>query len=92
MERKDGNHTMRKKIEPFVDDEIMEPRQEEPKEPVSDEEVEVMMRWYGLLSYLEKNPDGSVKEPYKIIDGAPDWCPSILEQWVEARKEVFKVP
>ena len=46
---------MRKKIEPFVDDEIMEPRQEEPKEPVSDEEVDVMMRWYGLLSYLEKN-------------------------------------
>ena len=83
---------MRKKIEPFVDDEIMEPRQEEPKEPVSDEEVEVMMRWYGLLSYLEKKPDGSVKEPYKIIDGAPDWCPSILEQWVEARKEGFKVP
>ena len=40
---------MRKKIEPFVDDEMMEPRQEEPKEPVSYEEVEVMMRWYGLL-------------------------------------------
>ena len=46
---------MRKKIEPFVDDEIMEPRQEEPKEPVSDEELDVMMRWYELAFYLEKN-------------------------------------
>ena len=45
---------MRKKIEPFVDDEIMEPRQEEPKEPVSDEELDVMMRWYELAFYLEK--------------------------------------
>ena len=45
MERKDGNHTMRKKIEPFVDDEIMEPRQEEPKEPVSDEEDDGHDRW-----------------------------------------------
>lgn len=46
---------MRKKIEPFVDDEIMEPRQKEPKEPVSDEELDVMMRWYELAFYLEKN-------------------------------------
>ena len=83
---------MRKKIEPFVDDAEMETRQEKPHEPVSDEEVEVMMRWYGLLSYLEKNPDGSIKEPYKIVDGAPDWCPEILEQWIQARKEGFKVP
>lgn len=45
---------MRKKIEPFVDDEMMEPRQEEPKEPVSDEELDVMMRWYELAFYLEK--------------------------------------
>ncbi len=29
---------MRKKIEPFVDDEMMEPRQKEPMEPASDEE------------------------------------------------------
>lgn len=83
---------MRKKIEPFVDDEIMEPRQEEPKEPVSDEELDVMMRWYELAFYLEKNPDGSIKEPYKIVEGAPDWCPSILEKWKEKRKKGFKVP
>ena len=83
---------MRKKIEHFVDDEEMETRQEKPYEPVSDEEVEVMMRWYELAFYLEKNPDGSIKEPYKIVEGAPDWCPSILEQWIQARKEGFKVP
>lgn len=71
---------MRKKIEPFVDDEMMEPRQEEVKEPVSDEELDVMMRWYELAFYLEKKPDGSIKEPYKIIDGAPDWCPAMLEK------------
>lgn len=29
-------------------------------------------------------------EPF--VDGAPDWCPSILEQWIEARREGFKVP
>ncbi len=83
---------MRKKIEPFVDDEEMETRQEKPNEPVSDEEVEVMMRWYGLLSYLEKNADGSIKEPYKIVEGAPGWCPTMLEKWKEKRKRGFKVP
>lgn len=83
---------MREKIEPFVDDEEMETRQEKPNEPVSDEEVEVMMRWYGLLSYLEKNSDGSIKEPYKIVEGAPDWCPAMLEKWKEKRKRGFKVP
>ena len=84
---------MRKKIEPFVDDEMMEPRQEEPKEPVSDEEVrrdDASVRV--SLSYLEKNPDGSVKEPYKIVEGAPDWCPAMLEKWKEKRKKGFKVP
>lgn len=83
---------MREKIEPFVDDEEMETRQEKPNEPVSDEEVEVMMRWYGLLSYLEKNSDGSIKEPYKIVEGAPDWCPAMLEKWKEKRKRGIKVP
>ena len=83
---------MREKIEPFVDDEEMETRQEKPNEPVSDEEVEVMMRWYGLLSYLEKNSDGSIKEPYKIVEGAPDWCPAMLEKWKEKRKRAHKVP
>lgn len=83
---------MRKKIELFVDDEEMETRQEKPYEPVSDEELDVMMRWYELAFYLEKNPDGSIKEPYKIVEGAPDWCPEILEQWIQARKEGFKVP
>ena len=83
---------MRKKIEPFVDDEEMETRQEKPYEPVSDEELDVMMRWYELAFYLEKNPDGSIKEPYKIVDGAPDWCPAMLEKWKEKRKMGFKVP
>lgn len=83
---------MRKKIEPFVDDEIMEPRQKEPVDPASDEEDDGHDRWYFLLLYLEKDSYGKWKEPYKIIDGAPDWWPSILEQWVEARKEGFKVP
>ena len=83
---------MRKKIEPFVDDEEMETRQEKPNEPVSDEEVEVMMRWYGLLSYLEKNADGIIKETYKIVEGAPGWCPTMLEKWKEKRKRGFKVP
>ena len=83
---------MRKKIEHFVDDEKRKTRQEKPNEPVSDEEVEVMMRWYGLLSYLEKNSDGSIKEPYKIVEGAPDWCPAMLEKWKEKRKRGFKVP
>ena len=83
---------MREKIEPFVDDEEMETRQEKPNEPVSDEEVEVMMRWYGLLSYLEKNSDGSIKEPYKIVEGAPDWCPAMLEKWKEKRKRGWKGP
>ena len=83
---------MRKKIEPFVDDEEMETRQEKPYEPVSDEELDVMMRWYELAFYLEKNPDGSIKEPYKIVDGAPAWCPAMLEKWKEKRKMGFKVP
>lgn len=83
---------MRKKIEPFVDDEETRTRQEKPYEPVSDEELDVMMRWYELAFYLEKNPDGNIKEPYKIVDGAPDWCPAMLEQWIQARKEGFKVP
>ncbi len=83
---------MRKKIELFVDDEEMETRQEKPYEPVSDEELDVMMRWYELAFYLEKNPDGSIKEPYKIVDGAPDWCPAMLEKWKEKRKMGFKVP
>ena len=83
---------MRKKIELFVDDEEMETRQEKPYEPVSDEELDVMMRWCELAFYLEKNPDGSIKEPYKIVDGAPDWCPAMLEKWKEKRKMGFKVP
>lgn len=83
---------MRKKIEPFVDDEEMETRPEKPHEPVSDEELDVMMRWYELAFYLEKNPDGSIKEPYKIVEGAPDWCPAMLEKWKEKRKMGFKVP
>lgn len=49
---------MRKKIEPFVDDEIMEPRQEEPVDPASDEEDDGHDRWYLLLLYLEKDSYG----------------------------------
>ncbi len=82
---------MRKKIEPFVDDEIVEPQQE-PKMLTSDEEDDGHDRWYLLLLYLEKDSHGRLKEPYKIVDGAPDWCPAILEQWIEARKKGFKVP
>ena len=83
---------MRKKIEPFVDDEETRTRQEKPHEPVSDEEDDGHDRWYLLLLYLEKDSYGRLKEPYKIVDGAPDWCPAMLEKWKEKRKMGFKVP
>ena len=70
----------------------METRPEKQHEPESDEELDVMMRLYELAFYLEKNPDGSIKEPYKIVEGAPDWCPAMLEKWKEKRKMGFKVP
>ena len=83
---------MRKKIEPFVDDEETRTRQEKAYEPVSDEEDDGHDRWYLLLLYLEKDSHGRLKEPYKIVDGAPDWCPAMLEKWKEKRKMGFKVP
>lgn len=83
---------MREKIEPFVDDEETRTRQEKLHEPVSDEEDDGHDRWYLLLLYLEKDSHGRLKEPYKIVEGAPDWCPSVLERWKEARKRGFKVP
>lgn len=83
---------MRKKIEPFVDDQEMETRQEKAYEPVSYEEDDGHDRWYLLLLYLEKDSNGRLKEPYKIVDGAPDWCPAMLEKWKEKRKMGFKVP
>ena len=75
-----------------MDDEETRTRQEKAYEPVSDEEDDGHDRWYLLLLYLEKDSYGRLKEPYKIVDGAPDWCPAMLEKWKEKRKMGFKVP
>ncbi len=87
---------MRKKIEPLVDDEETETQLEELHEQehdlLSDEDDDELDHWYLLLLFLEKDSYGRLKEPYKIVEGAPDWCPSMLEKWKEKRKKGFKVP
>lgn len=78
---------MRKKIEPFVDDEMMEPRQEEVKEPVSDEELDVMMRWYELAFYLEKNRMVVLKNRIKLL---MELLIGVHQYWKNGRKNAKK--
>lgn len=78
---------MRKKIEHFVDDKETKTRQEKPHEPVSDEDLEVMMRWYELAFYLEKIQMEGLKNHIKLLK---EHLTGVLRFWNNGYKLVKK--
>lgn len=58
---------------------------------MNDEFIE-FEHWYELMEYLEKDEHGHSKQPWKIVDGAPEWCEETLEAWKEQKAKGFKVP
>lgn len=57
-----------------------------------DDEFIKFEHWYALMNYLEHDDDGHLKQPWKIVDGAPEWCKETLKAWKEQKEKGFKVP
>lgn len=44
------------------------------------DELSNMEKWYGLCDYLEKEPNGRLIVPWKLVPVHPEWCEDTLKK------------
>lgn len=56
------------------------------------DELSNMEKWYGLCDFLEKESNGRLIVPWKLVPVHPEWCEDTLKKWIDKKKKGFKVP